>query len=90
MSVDYRKRKFFFTQSTFKAGLTLNDLSDTTCMTHDRSSNFNLIKDDITKENTKMKKLTRPDYNLQPQFAFYQQGNYTRVIFMSIILPTQL
>ena len=40
--VFFRKRKFFFTQSTFKAGLTLNDLYDTTCMTHNRFSNFNL------------------------------------------------
>ena len=34
--------------------------------------------------------LVFPDYNLQPQLAFYQQGNNTRVTFMSIILPTQL
>ena len=50
---------------------------------------FQLIKDGITKENTKMRELI-PDYNLQPQLAFYQQGNYTRVMFMSIILSTQL
>ena len=48
------------------------------------SENFeeiiHLIKDDIPKEN----------YNLQPHLAFYQQGSYTRIVVMSIILPTQL
>ena len=33
---------------------------------------------------------TRPDYNLQPQLAFYQQGSYTRVMVISIILPNKL
>ena len=41
---------------------------------------IHLIKDDIPKEN----------YNLQPHLAFYQQGSYTRIVVMSIILPTQL
>ena len=41
---------------------------------------FQLIKDDIPKEN----------YNLQPHLAFYQQGSYTRIVVMSIILRTQL
>ena len=48
------------------------------------SENFeeiiHLIKDDIPKEN----------YNLQPHLTFYQQGSYTRIVVMSIILPTQL
>ena len=43
---------------------------------------FQLIKDDITKENIKMR---NPIYNLQPQLAFYQQGSNTKVMFMSII-----
>ena len=37
-----------------------------------------LIKDDIPNKN----------YNLQPHLAFYQQGSYTRIVVMSIILPT--
>ena len=41
---------------------------------------IHLIKDDIPKEK----------YNLQPHLAFYQQGSYTRIVVMSIILPTQL
>ena len=41
---------------------------------------IHLIKDDIPKEN----------YDLQPHLAFYQQGSYTRIVVMSIILPTQL
>ena len=41
---------------------------------------IHLIKDNIPKEN----------YNLQPHLAFYQQGSYTRIVVMSIILPTQL
>ena len=34
---------------------------------------FQLIKDDIPKENTKLRELTRPGYNLQSGFlmAFY-------------------
>ena len=51
---------------------------------------FQLIKNDIAKENTKMRELIPPDYSLQPQLPFYQQGNYTRAMFMSIILSTQL
>ena len=34
--------------------------------------------------------LSCPDYNLQLQLAFCQQGSYTRVMVMSIILPNQL
>ena len=41
---------------------------------------IHLIKDDIPKEKC----------NLQPHLAFYQQGSYTRIVVMSIILPTQL
>ena len=41
---------------------------------------IHLINDEIPKEN----------YNLQPHLAFYQQGSYTRIVVMSIILPTQL
>ena len=37
-----------------------------------------LIKDNIPNET----------YNLQPHLAFYQQGSYTRIVVMSIILPT--
>ena len=51
---------------------------------------FQLMKGEITKENTKMRELISPDYNLQPQLAFYQKGNYTKIMFMSIILSTQL
>ena len=48
-----------------------------------------LIKDDITKENTKMRELISHS-QLHSQLALHQQGNYTRVMFMSIILSTQL
>ena len=44
-----------------------------------------------TKENTERRELySCPDYNLLPQLVFYQQGNYTKVMLMSIILSTQL
>ena len=48
---------------------------------------FQLIKDDITIENITMGELI--PLQLQPQLAFYQKGNCTRVMFISIILPTQ-
>ena len=51
---------------------------------------FQLIKDDIPKENTNLRELIPPRLHLQPQLAFYQQGSYTRVTVMSIILRTQL
>ena len=49
---------------------------------------FQLIKTDITKENIRMRETIPP--RLAAQLAFYQLGNYTRVMFMSIILSTQL
>ena len=45
-----------------------------------------LIKDDITKENTKTQ--SHSDYNFR-QLAFYQQGNHTKVTFITIIFYTQ-
>ena len=51
---------------------------------------FQLIKDDIPKENTNLRELIPPRLYLQPQLAFYQQESYTRVTVMSIILRTQL
>ena len=32
---------------------------------------FQLIKDNIPKENTNLRELIRPDYNMQPQLTFY-------------------
>ena len=49
-----------------------------------------LIKDDITKENTKMRNQSQLDYNLQPKLTLYEHRNHTRVMFMSIIFSSQL
>ena len=47
---------------------------------------FWLIKDDITKENTKMRDPIHSDYNCSHDcFFFYQQGNHDRAMFMSFI-----
>ena len=51
---------------------------------------FQLIKDDTIKENTKSRETqSHSDCNLQPQLAFYQLGNHTRITFMSIAFFTQ-
>ena len=48
---------------------------------------FELKKDDITKQNTKLRELVPPRLFVNRGII---QGNYTRVMFMCIILPTQM
>ena len=50
---------------------------------------FQLIKDGITKENTKMRELIPPRLQLPATIGFLSTGDYARVMFISIILPTQ-
>ena len=46
-----------------KAGLTLNDLYDTTCMTHNRFSNFHCVYTNIQVVHTEFIKVVRTDYS---------------------------
>ena len=46
-----------------KAGLTLNDLYDATCMTHSRFSNFHCVDTNIQVVHSEFIKVVRTDYS---------------------------